>query len=135
MMACKYFKDHKSSHSLLYMHPMAIMVMMDMLLYIVANGETAMITSAIRTPHQDRVLQAQSETHQGARAWDLHANSWSKEFRKQFFDHFTLKYKGHGATNKAGEEVLIVFHGVGDNFHAHIQLSRLYTIPDAWLHL
>jgi hypothetical protein len=135
MRTIEYFKNPKDAIHILHMHPMAVLIMMDMLIYIAANGEQARVTSAIRTPHQDRMAKAQSSTHQGARAFDLHANSWNIKFVDEFVKHFTEKYRGYGATNPFGEERLIVMHGEGDNFHAHVQLSRHYTIPDAWLHL
>jgi hypothetical protein len=130
----KYFKNPKHASHLMYVHPMTALILMDMILYISASGYNPMVTSFIRTPHDDRKVGATSDTHQGGRAFDLRCKDWSEEFKKEFQIFFENKYKGHGAVSaKTGTENLVYIHGIGDNEHVHVQLSKIYGDPLAWM--
>jgi hypothetical protein len=130
----KHFKNPKHATHLLYIHPMVVFIMADMIMYIASNGYTPMVTSVIRSPHEDRKLGAQSTTHQGGRSFDLRCNDWSDSFKKEFQTYFVNKYKGHGAISaKSGQENLIYIHGNGDNEHVHVQLNQTYGDPLAWM--
>jgi hypothetical protein len=129
-----YFKNPKHAQHMLRMHPMTLFIMMDMLLYISASGHEAIVTSMIRTPHEDRKLGAKSTVHQGGRAFDLRSKDWTTEFEKEFETHFENKYKGYGAISiKTLTENLVEVHGEGENRHAHIQLAPTYGDPLAWM--
>jgi uncharacterized protein YcbK (DUF882 family) len=127
------FKRQTHASHILQLHPFVVMVAMDMLLYVSANGYTPIITSIIRTPHESKQLGAVSSTHETGRAFDLRIKDWSKDFISEFVAYFSHKYKGHGAYNTSGEERFIVIHGEGDNIHAHIQFNKDYGCPTAWL--
>lgn len=127
------FKIQSHSKHILYLHPFVLMVALDMIIFVNANGYSTLITSLIRTPEESRKLMSVSTTHETARAFDLRVRGWTKDFTYEFVDYFSRKYKGHGATNLKGEEKLIVIHGEGENLHAHIQFNRDYGDPMAWL--
>jgi hypothetical protein len=129
-----YFKNPKHAQHMLRMHPMTLFIMMDMLLFISSNGHEAIVTSMIRTPHEDRKLGAKHDTHQTARSVDIRCNDWSSDFKKEFETYFENKYKGYGAiSSKTGKENLVEIHGKGENEHVHVQLSREYEVKNAWL--
>ena len=129
------FKNPKDAQGLLYCHPMLLLIVADMMLYISASGYSPVVTSLIRTPDQNRRVGSVSDTHTTGRSMDFRAKDWDEKFIKDFTNHFSEKYKGKGATGSDGKEKLLVFHGEGENFHLHVQISREYTIPDAWLRL
>lgn len=120
---------------MLYCHPMLLLILADMTMYIAASGYNPVITSLIRNPDQNRKVGSVSDTHTTGRSIDFRAKDWDEIFIKDFTNHFATKYKGHGAVGADGKEKLLVFHGEGDNFHLHVQISREYTVPDAWLRL
>lgn len=128
------FKFQQSqSKQILYLHPFVLMVALDMIIYVNANGYSTLLTSIIRTPDESRRLGSLSDTHETGRAFDLRVRGWTKDFMENFTNYFSHKYKGHGALNIKGEERLIVIHGEGENLHAHIQFNRDYGDPTAWL--
>jgi hypothetical protein len=127
------FKNPKDAQGLLYCHPMLLLIVADMMLYISASGYSPVVTSLIRTPHEDRLLGAVGTAHQEGRGADIRCNDWSKEFKLQFESHFEAKYKGYGAiSSKTGKENMIEIHGEGDSEHVHIQLKKDYQISNAW---
>jgi hypothetical protein len=130
----KYFKNPKHATHLMHLHPMVVLVMVDMILFIQANGYTPLVTSVIRTPDESKRLGAVSATHEGARAFDLRCNDWNESFKKEFQTYFKNKYKGHGAiSSTTKEERLVYIHGTGDNEHVHVQLNQSYGNPLAWM--
>ena len=129
------FKNPRDAQGMLYCHPMLLLILADMTIYIAASGYNPVITSLIRNPDQNRKVGSVSDTHTTGRSIDFRAKDWDQKFIKDFTEHFSTKYKGYGATGSDGQEKLLVFHGQGDNFHLHVQINREYTIPDAWLRL
>lgn len=127
------FKIQSDSKHILHLHPFVLMVALEMIIYVNANGYSTLLTSIIRTPDESRRLGSKSDTHEQGRAFDLRVRGWTKDFMHKFDNYFSRKYKGHGAYNSKGEEKLIVIHGEGENLHAHIQFNRDYGDPTAWL--
>jgi hypothetical protein len=128
------FKFQNQSHHLLHIHPMVALVAFDMIVFIMANGYNPLITSMIRTPHENKKVGGKSSTHETGRAFDLRCKDWSRDFISEFTAYFTRKYKGHGAVSATdGQEKLIVIHGEGENIHIHVQLNNNYGDPVAWL--
>ena len=130
------FKKQNQASHILHLHPFVVMVAMEMLVYISANGYSPVITSTIRTPYESQQLGAVSSTHETGRAFDLRVKDWSSSFLEEFVAYFSHKYKGHGAISSRDlTERMIVIHGKGENIHAHIQFNNDYGSPTAWLKL
>lgn len=129
----KHFKNPKDATHLMHLHPMVVLIMVDMILYVSANGYNPVITSVIRTPDQNRRVGSVSDTHVTGRSFDVRCKDWDNNFKKEFKTYFENKYKGHGAIGQDGTEKLVVIHGEGDNNHCHIQVARVYGDPMVWM--
>jgi hypothetical protein len=129
----KHFKNPKDATHLMHLHPMVVLIMVDMILFVSSNGYTPMITSVIRTPDQNKRVGSTSDVHTTGRGVDLRCKDWSEDFKKEFKTYFENKYKGHGATGHDGKEKLVVIHGEGENIHCHIQVARVYGDPMVWM--
>jgi uncharacterized protein YcbK (DUF882 family) len=135
-MIAKFFREKKQASALAYAHPMVVIIMLDMLLFIENHNKRAEITSFIRSPELEKKLGAVSSTHREARAFDLHCNSWDANFMKEFKTYFANKYQGFGAiSSKTHKEKLIYVHNNGNGKHCHVQLTRNFATPNSWIYL
>jgi len=106
------------------MHPIALMIMFDMIQYLVSSGVNPVITSTVSTIQEDKELGRVSLTHRTGRAFDLSIKEWPDNFTNYFVRRFKNKYGHYGAIVN-GSPSLIVDH-IGTARHLHIQINAKY---------
>lgn len=130
-------KEGEFKH-LLFVHPLIVMVMFDMMNYCNENGLSFKVTSIIRTPKEDKLLGTKHKVHQEGRAFDLRSwgEGWDAYTIGQFIDHYNKKYYDYGAVSSNDlKRRLVVYHNSGSGHHFHIQIDRKYAIENAWANL
>lgn len=121
------FKHKKDIERVLHLHPVTLIILMDMYAHCLKNEMWFEITSTVSTLEEDEAIGRQSTTHREGRAFDLSIGKWSPSQLEYFLTHFRDKYREYAAKTLYGERVLIpdVNHGTAP--HIHVQISRAIT--------
>ena len=125
---CVQFKHDIDKSRLFYMHPLIIMVMLDMANWHMERGIPFIVTSTMSTIHEDLELKRVSSTHRTGRAFDFRVKDLSSEQLSELVNTFNHKYKTIAATTHELEQKLILIHGKNANRHAHVQINSLYIM-------
>ena len=127
---CVQFKHDIDKSRLFYMHPLIIMVMLDIANWHIERGIPFMVTATISTLDEDNALKRVSSTHRTGRAFDFRVKDLTEEQLTELVDTFNHKYKTIAATTHELEQTLVVIHGKNVNRHAHVQINSLYIMPE-----
>ena len=125
----RYFKNLKSYNRVLYLHPIALLILLDMQVYCEEEGLEFLVTETVTTLEEDKDLGRLSSTHRTGRSFDLRNKSWSLWEIKKFEEVFNKKYNSkYGAITSQGNRRLIVSvpHGTGPHFH--VQIDKKYSL-------
>ena len=123
------FKSQVIADRCIYMHPLAQQIMKEMITWIEAKGENAVITETVTTLKEDAKVSRKHSTHREGRAFDVRTRDWPRELVKEFETHFEKLYGSMGAV---GSVTLIpnflLFHDIGHGEHFHVQLAKRYAV-------
>ena len=121
------FKHEKDLNRVLFLHPVALIILFDMFVYCSKKNLPFVVTSTVSTIEEDQKIGRRSATHREGRAFDLSVKGWSTDEIDDFMFYFQRKYREFAAKNKKGEQVLIppINHGTAPHFH--VQISRAIT--------
>lgn len=121
------FKHKKDIERVLYLHPIALIILFDMHSYCLKRSLPFVVTATVTTQEEDEQLNRQSSTHREGRAFDLSIQGWTTDEIDDFMLHFQKKYDEFAAKKINGEKVLIppINHGTAPHFH--VQISRAIT--------
>lgn len=123
------FKDPKQGTTLMYLHPLIVMVMFDMASWCNSRGIDFVVTDTISTEKKDKKLLRRSDSHRTRRAFDLRSRTFSKTEQDSFIEFFNSKYDMIASVS-ASDHVsrMVVLHGEGDNEHFHIALHSRFKV-------
>ena len=123
------FKQPKQGTTLMFMHPLIMIVMFDMSLWCYQRGINFVVTDTISTLKRDRKIGRVFSGHRDRRAFDLRSRTFTPLQKSQFIELFNDKYDDI-ASISASDNVsrLIVEHGNGDNLHFHICLHSKFKV-------
>ena len=123
------FKHEKQGTTLMFLHPLVVMVMFDMSDWCYKRNIQFVVTDTISTVKKDVRLGRKSDAHRTFRAFDLRSRTFSEEQLREFIKHFSEKYEGIAAISYSDYMPrLIVHHGEGDNEHLHVSIHSRYSI-------
>ena len=123
----KYFKNKNSFDRIIYMHPIALMIMFDAINYLDSHSHIAKITSTVSTKAEDYALKRTRNTHLSGRAFDLSVEGMNSDLISSLKKYLNDKYKSkYGAVVNTKQRKLIVDH-VGTARHLHIQIHSDYS--------
>jgi len=120
------FKEEQIRQRSLRLHPIAMMILCDMLFWAKTNDCPFVVTDTVSTEAEDLELKRVSSTHRDARAFDISLREWDATLKQRFITHFRLKYDIYSAMGKDGKNRLIVEHDAGTGNHLHVQLSTAF---------
>lgn len=123
-----YFKSQTGKSRALFLHPLAFMLLGEMIQWCVDNNLSCVITDTVSTISEDTYLKRVSSTHRDGRAFDISSKGWSDDNIKTFMDYFSTKYSKIAAVNSDNEPVLIVYHNAGTGYHLHVQINKRFTV-------
>lgn len=126
------FKNSRDFRHLLYVHPMLVMVMFDMVNYCNERNMPFKVTSLIRTPQHNISIGSTSSTHPEGRAFDMSVRGWQAYDIGDFVDHFNRKYKDIAAISSSTRKPTLVVYHVGTAEHLHIQINPKYSMGQPW---
>jgi len=123
------FKQENQSNTLVYMHPLIVMIMFEMAAWCLIRGIKFVVTDTISTYKKDKKLGRTSDSHRTKRAFDLRQWTFSERELQAFIKHFNDKY-AEIASISASDNVsrLVVLHGEGNQLHMHIALHSRFSI-------
>lgn len=122
------FKDKKDMELFFQLHPLVMLVLVDMYSYCYDNKMPFTLTDTVSTIEEDRELNRVSSSHRTKRAADIRTNQWNHLELKDFVNYFSNKYKKIAAISGSGKPELIVVHDSGNGMHAHIQIHSRYSL-------
>lgn len=122
------FKSKKDESLFYKCHPQLLMMVTDFALFWHESNRDMVITATLSTKVEDDKLGRVSSSHREGRAVDIRIKDVPKEFINEWYIWANKKYKTVGAFGKDGKQSLIVLHGEGDNYHAHVQLNKNFCI-------
>lgn len=123
------FKQPKQGNTLMYLHPLIVMVMFDMASWTFERGIDFVVTDTISTVKKDAKLHRVSDAHRTMRAFDLRSRSFSDSELTDFLEYFNTKYIDIAQISYSdGRPRLVVVHGEGYNRHMHIGLHSRFSI-------
>ena len=121
------FKDKEDMELFFQLHPILMLIMVDMYSYCYENDVPFVVTDTVSTIAEDRELGRVSSSHRSFRAADIRTN-WDSLFLKDFQNHFNQKYKKVAAVSSDGVPNLFVVHDSGHGTHGHIQIHSRYSL-------
>lgn len=110
------------------MHPVALSIMEEMILWIEKRGYEPCITDTVSTALEDKVLERVSTTHLEARAWDIRCVDWKEVDCKDFEKYFNKKYIHVGALSLSDKKPKFIVRHKGTAIHMHCQLNRSFAV-------
>jgi hypothetical protein len=120
----KYKKDYKRYY---YLHPLIVIVLLDMHHYCISKNLPFTITSTVTTIEEDNELERVSTSHRTGRAFDLSIRGWDEYNISNFVSYFNDKYRDIAAyTFNTNKPMLVVDH-VGTARHLHVQIHKKYS--------
>ena len=123
------FKQEKQGTTLMFMHPLIVMIMFDMSDWCYRRNIPFVVTDTISTVKKDLKLGRRSDSHRTFRAFDLRSRSFREEQLQEFMRHFNEKCEDVAAVSPSDHlPHLVVLHGEGDNEHMHISIHSRYRI-------
>lgn len=122
------FKTELIKNRSLFLHPITLMILCDMVLWASSRGIPVSITETLTSKEEDELLNRVSTSHQEGRAFDISTRGWTEDQIKVFTDDFNKKYGSFGALGQSGKVTLIVRHDTGRGDHFHVQVSRKYSV-------
>jgi hypothetical protein len=114
---------------LLYLHPMTMIFLCDVIQWAESKGLPVKITDAVSTRDEDKELDRLSATHREGRAFDISTKDWPRDLIDECRMVFFAKYRLLAAIGEGGEPRPIVYHDSGHGFHIHCQLGRKFALP------
>lgn len=128
------FKHKKDKSRVLFLHPLALVIMFDMKFFCSENYIPFTVTSTMSTIEEDKKLSRKSSTHRTGRAFDLSIKGWSNLEIKDFIAHFNKKYEHVAAyTKSTNKNTLIIHHNSGHGDHLHVQINYKYKLKELTL--
>ena len=122
------FKTELIKNRSLFLHPITLMILCDMVLWASSRGIPVSITETFTSKEEDQALNRVSSSHAEGRAFDLSTRGWTEDQIKVFINDFDKKYGTYGAIGQSGLPALIVRHDTGRGDHFHVQVSRKYSV-------
>jgi len=114
----------------LYLHPVALMILCDAIYWCHDHGINAVVSDTVSDLSEDKKLKRTSSSHRDARAWDLSTKGWGIIQKEALMQYLKNKYKGLGAIGaETGEERLIYLHDAGTGEHLHCQIAKHFSMP------
>ncbi len=125
------FKQEKQGTTLMYLHPLLVMVMFDMSYWCSMNNIDFVVTDTISTIKKDIKLGRKHSGHRRAVAFDVRSRTFSEEQQEKFIEIFNDRYN-HIAQISESDLVarLVVLHGEGDNEHFHVGINYRFGIEE-----
>ena len=125
------FKHRKQVITLMFMHPLIVMVMFDMAFWCDERNIDYVVTDTISTIEEDKELNRVSDSHRTKRAFDLRSWTFTSGQIDEFIKHFNEKYEDIASISASDlVQRLVVIHGEGDQVHFHIAIHSRYRIND-----
>ena len=122
------FKYSKDINLLYKVHPILLLIVADSSLFFFNYKKRFIITDSLSTTEDDMRLGRVSSSHREGRAVDVRINNLDPDFVKEWQAYMDSRYLSFAAVNSKGFRKLIVLHGEGDNYHAHIQIHSSYAL-------
>ena len=123
------FKQPGQGSTLMFMHPLIVMVMFDMASWCNSRGISFVVTDTISTIKKDKKLGRTSDSHRTRRAFDLRSRNFSSVEQQAFIKYFNSKYDQIASVSESDlVSRLVDFHGEGDNLHFHISLHSRFRV-------
>jgi len=123
------FKEDKQGTTLMFLHPLAVLVMFDMANWCHSRGIEYVVTDTISTLKKDKKLGRQHSGHRDRRSFDLRSWTFSEKEKQAFMNHYNTKYKEIAQISSSDlVSRLVVLHGEGDNEHFHVGLHPRFTV-------
>jgi hypothetical protein len=121
------FKYKELEHEITCLSERLQIVLHDIDSWLDDRGHELVITSVLSDPEKDKELKRVSSSHTEKRAFDFSVKNIPRNVLSELEKEFELKYERWAAiSKKTGLPNLIYYHGMGDNYHAHVQV-RKYT--------
>lgn len=124
----KAFKTQEIRSRSLYLHPLTMMIMAEMIHWAHIRAIPVSVTETLTTEEEDSKLKRVSKSHQEGRAFDLSTRGWTEDQIKLFTEEFSKKYASLAATGSSGSPALIVRHDTGRGDHFHVQINRKWAL-------
>lgn len=113
------------------MHSLTLMLMFASMDWAIKNDLPFIVTDTFSTPEEDFNLGRESATHQEGRAFDFSVRGWNAENIRAYEVFMNANFKKYGAwVSEEKPQVVVDFHGKGDNFHGHVQIHRRYFLEE-----
>lgn len=120
------FKNEQIRQRSLQLHPIAFMILCDMLYWTKSRNLPFVISDTVTTETEDAELSRVSSTHREGRAFDISLKGWEPLDVDLFVTDFDIKYAKYAAMSKSGHPVLIVRHNAGTGDHLHVQINSAH---------
>jgi hypothetical protein len=124
----KAFKTSEIKDRSLFIHPLTMMIMAEMIHWAQIRGIPVSITETLTTEEEDSKLKRVSSSHREGRAFDISTRGWTEDQIKLFTEDFSKKYASLAATGSSGNPALIVRHDTGRGDHFHVQINRKWAL-------
>jgi len=124
----KAFKTSEIKDRSLFIHPLAMMIMAEMIHWAHVRGIPVSITETLTTEEEDSKLKRVSTSHREGRAFDISTRGWTEDQIKLFMEDFSKKYASLAAIGSSGNPALIVRHDTGRGDHFHVQINRKWAL-------
>jgi hypothetical protein len=121
------FKHKIDKENIMDLHPLMIMILMDMSFYAHEKGQKLTVTAGVSTKKIDEKLKRVSSSHRTRRAIDLRIRNLPKDFLENFVTHFRNKYNHLGAISSSNYQQKLI---VWKSDHLHVQLHSKYSLPE-----
>jgi hypothetical protein len=124
----KAFKTQEIRARSLFLHPLTMMIMADMIHWAHIRGIPVSVTETLTLQEEDDKLKRVSPSHREGRAFDISTRNWTEDQIKLFIEDFSKKYASLAATGASGNPALIVRHDTGRGDHFHVQINRKWAL-------
>lgn len=110
------------------MHPLIIMVLMDVKYWAMENELPFIVTETVTTMYEDIQVDRKSSSHRTGRAFDLSIRDWNNLDIKDCVNHFNKKYNHIAATSSSNGKPNLIIDHVGTARHLHFQIHSKYSL-------
>lgn len=125
------YKFHKNRERISEMHSLILMIMMASWQWCEENNLPFVVTDTVSTQAEDFLLNRKSTTHLEGRAFDFSVKGWKAEDMGAYRAWAQERFKGLGAfVSLEKPDVVVDFHGEGENLHGHVQIHRKYFLNE-----
>jgi hypothetical protein len=127
-----YLKYRSDTERIVMLHPLALALVLDFIIFCHARNLPCVITDSVSTPAEDLQLKRKSDTHRSGRAFDASLRGWTEDSIKEVTEYFNKKYPDLGARSSEdpNKTRLVYAHNAGTGMHLHFQINRDHILPD-----